>query len=323
MTAHDRPLARCLTGTFRRRVLNSDGLAASEGRRLYEDLAGEFLNVPVIVEAADAAFSSVRALIWRHATLHLLTLICGPASLDLTMIAGGKAGTLMVRAMDGSLAAESPTARLAAERGGILILPAGERTRYRLSAGGRIDIAFLPDGTAPQAQLLRGLHHRSFSPSCLPLQLLIGYAGYLLQRDCETEAEADLLVSHFHTLLPLLAATVHRPSEADRGASRLQAIRRTIEERMTESQLSVETIAALHGVTARTVQKLFQQEGTTFSRHLRERRLDAARQRIALGDPTQPINRIAYDVGFSDLSYFNRSFMARYGQRPSDMRGRR
>ncbi len=153
--------------------------------------------------------------------------------------------------------------------------------------------------------------------------MLIGYAGYLLQRDCETEAEADLLVSHFHTLLPLLAATIRLPAEVERGAGRLAAIRQTIEERMTESHLSVEDVAATHGVTARTVQKLFQQEGTTFSRHLRERRLEAARQLIALGDPTQPINRIAYDVGFSDLSYFNRSFMARYGQRPSDMRGRR
>ncbi len=167
MTAHDRPSARCLHDAFRRRVLEGDGLTPEAGRRLYTDLASDFLQAPVMVDAADAAFSSVRALIWRHPTLNLITLIGGPHPVALTKIDGGAAGTLMVRAMDGGLTAESTTAGLEAERGGILVLPAGERTTFRLSAGGRIDIAFLPDRTAPQAPLLRSLHHRSFSrPAC-------------------------------------------------------------------------------------------------------------------------------------------------------------
>ena len=33
-----------------------------------------------------------------------------------------------------------------------------------------------------------------------------------------------------------------------------------------------------------------------------------------------PISQIAYNVGFNDLSYFNRTFRRRYGVRPTDLR---
>jgi AraC-like DNA-binding protein len=34
----------------------------------------------------------------------------------------------------------------------------------------------------------------------------------------------------------------------------------------------------------------------------------------------RPISAIAYDVGFRDLSYFNRTFRRRYGTTPTDAR---
>jgi len=37
----------------------------------------------------------------------------------------------------------------------------------------------------------------------------------------------------------------------------------------------------------------------------------------------QSISSIAYDVGFGDLSYFNRAFRRRYDATPSDIRNRR
>jgi AraC-like DNA-binding protein len=33
-----------------------------------------------------------------------------------------------------------------------------------------------------------------------------------------------------------------------------------------------------------------------------------------------PVSAIAYEVGFSDLSYFNRSFRRRYDATPTDVR---
>jgi AraC-like DNA-binding protein len=38
------------------------------------------------------------------------------------------------------------------------------------------------------------------------------------------------------------------------------------------------------------------------------------------GFAAEPISSIAYDVGFSDLSYFNRAFRRRYDRTPRDLR---
>jgi AraC-like DNA-binding protein len=45
-----------------------------------------------------------------------------------------------------------------------------------------------------------------------------------------------------------------------------------------------------------------------------------------LSDPRlgkRPVSAIAYDVGFRDLSYFNRTFRRRYGATPTDVRAGR
>ena len=52
-----------------------------------------------------------------------------------------------------------------------------------------------------------------------------------------------------------------------------------------------------------------------------DRRLDLARRRLR--DPrftTRTISAIACDVGFGDLSYFNRAFRRHYGDTPSAIR---
>jgi len=59
-----------------------------------------------------------------------------------------------------------------------------------------------------------------------------------------------------------------------------------------------------------------------------KRRRDARPQRLLrahrmLSDPARaqrPIGAIAFEVGFGDLSYFNRAFRRRYGVTPSDVR---
>jgi len=52
-----------------------------------------------------------------------------------------------------------------------------------------------------------------------------------------------------------------------------------------------------------------------------DRRLDLARRRLR--DPrfaTRTISAIACDVGFGDLSYFNRAFRRRFHATPGDVR---
>jgi len=66
---------------------------------------------------------------------------------------------------------------------------------------------------------------------------------------------------------------------------------------------------------------LFETDGTTFSEFLLGQRLALA-YRMLTGPRSgnRPIGSIALDVGFNDLSYFNRTFRRRFGATPSDVR---
>jgi AraC-like DNA-binding protein len=83
--------------------------------------------------------------------------------------------------------------------------------------------------------------------------------------------------------------------------------------------LSAEFIAGRLGMSARSLQRLFEREGLTFSGFVTGERL--ARAHNVLGeDDSRSIAEIAMDCGFGDISYFNRKFRARYHAAPSDVR---
>jgi AraC-like DNA-binding protein len=69
------------------------------------------------------------------------------------------------------------------------------------------------------------------------------------------------------------------------------------------------------------VQMLFESEGTTFSGYVLEQRLTRAHRMLTdLGLRNWTISAIAFEVGFGNLSYFNRVFRRRFGATPSDTR---
>ena len=81
------------------------------------------------------------------------------------------------------------------------------------------------------------------------------------------------------------------------------------------------TIAARHRIKPRWIQRLFEREDMTFTEYVLAQRL--ARAHRLLADPRyagQKISTIAFNVGFGDLSYFNRAFRRRYGAAPSELR---
>jgi AraC-like DNA-binding protein len=84
----------------------------------------------------------------------------------------------------------------------------------------------------------------------------------------------------------------------------------------------VAALAAHLNVTPRYVQRLFETDGTTFSEFVLQQRL--ARAHRLLCEPqaiAAAISTIAYDVGFGDLSHFNRRFRRQYGMTPREVRG--
>jgi AraC-like DNA-binding protein len=130
---------------------------------------------------------------------------------------------------------------------------------------------------------------------------------------------------HVVDLLALCVGATREATETARSrglrAARLHAIRQDVLRALHRPDLSVRLIARWHGVTPRYVQALFDEDGSTFTRFVLEERLKGVHQ--ALSDEsrrTVPISAIAYEMGFTDLSNFNRAFRQRFGQTPTDIR---
>lgn len=134
-----------------------------------------------------------------------------------------------------------------------------------------------------------------------------------------------IVVAH---LVDLAALAIGATRDADaqiakRGlkAVRLQKVKRDIIENLGSADLSVGAVAERRRLTVRCVERLFEEEGTTFSHYVLERRL--VRVRGMLTSPLcklRPISELAYANGFGDISNFNRAFRRHFGAAPSEVR---
>jgi AraC-like DNA-binding protein len=160
------------------------------------------------------------------------------------------------------------------------------------------------------------------------LRLLIRYVGILDEGDSLADESLQRhAVTHIHDLMALALGATREAAEIAKGrgvrAARLRAIKHDIADRLDSAELSTAGIAARHKVSPRYVRMLFEAEGTSFADYVLAQRLDRAGRMLA--DPRfaqHKIASVAFDSGFGDLSYFNRTFRARFGAPPSDMRAR-
>jgi AraC-like DNA-binding protein len=129
-------------------------------------------------------------------------------------------------------------------------------------------------------------------------------------------------------LCDLIAVTLGATRDAtavaeERGirAARLRAIKGDIETHLATEDFSPGAVAKRHRISESYIRKLFASEGTSFSQFALARRLERARRMLTdPGHASCSIASIAFDVGFGDLSYFNRTFKRCYGVTPSEMR---
>lgn len=158
------------------------------------------------------------------------------------------------------------------------------------------------------------------------LKLLTNYVSAIVNiRSLASPEISHLVVTHLHDLIALsLDATRDAAAVAEgRGvrAARLQAIKSDIVANLEDCTLTIDTIAARHRITPRYVHKLFESEGITYTQFVLRQRLERAYR--MLRNPrlaARSIGSIAYDAGFGDLSYFNRTFRRHYNATPSDIR---
>ncbi|MBC3193105.1 helix-turn-helix domain-containing protein [Pseudonocardia sp. C8] len=97
------------------------------------------------------------------------------------------------------------------------------------------------------------------------------------------------------------------------------AMDRYIERHLVDDPtISTARLAKAHGVSVRTVNRIFNATGQTVNEVVRVRRLARAREELA--DTDRPVASIAHRYGFSDTSHLSRLFKAHYGSTPSDYR---
>ncbi len=119
------------------------------------------------------------------------------------------------------------------------------------------------------------------------------------------------------TIWDLLEATLR--SETGRGvvggrSDRLRCEARALVDRHShEPGFQSSRIAEALGVSERTLQMAFAEVGTTPSRFVLARRLEAAAARLRSLDRPCSVTEVALGCGFSDLSYFSRVFRSRFG----------
>lgn len=129
-----------------------------------------------------------------------------------------------------------------------------------------------------------------------------------------------LVVTHIHDLIGMALGANGCDGRGIR-ATRLNALKSDILENIGNPELTVRSVADRQHVTPRYVHMLFETEGHTFSEFvLSERLMHAYRM---LSDPRfaqRSISAIAFESGFGDLSYFDRTFRRRFGATPSKVR---
>lgn len=128
--------------------------------------------------------------------------------------------------------------------------------------------------------------------------------------------------------LDLLATAlcVMRPASVD-GASAANAKRlrilHYIDHHLADPDLDAHSIAEAVGVTARYVHRLLEASGETLGERILRLRLECCAERLRDASLSKwSITQIAFDLTFSDASYFTRCFKRHFGMTPGDYRHR-
>ena len=211
--------------------------------------------------------------------------------------------------------------------GDATLLSCAEVGRYTRPAEGRLLCARLPRRTltrlAPDPEARVG---RMIPGHTAALRLLLAYARPLWEEDTAYGPQlARLVVDHICDLIALAMGVEGEAAEVANGgggrAAKLRAVKTAIDTRIGPSEFSADDVALEVGVSPRYVRKLFESEGLSFSRYVADRRLDRARAMLESARFARlTVSAIAYEVGFGDLSYFNRAFRRRFERTPSDLR---
>ena len=104
-------------------------------------------------------------------------------------------------------------------------------------------------------------------------------------------------------------------------AARLGAIKSDIVDNLRQHSLSIHATASRHGISTRYIHQLFAADGTSFADFVLHQRLAVAH--LMLNDmrfADRSISAIAFEIGFGNVSAFNRVFRRHFGATPNEVR---
>jgi AraC-like DNA-binding protein len=204
--------------------------------------------------------------------------------------------------------------------------PATNRPIVSLERGSFVSLLLPHAALAPLVTNLDDAVLRLIPRSTGALKLLANYVGML--RDDEalaTPALRRLVVTQIYDLVALAIGATREAAAIAEGrgvrAARLRAIKADIDDRLAQDDLTVAAVASRQRISESYVRKLFESEGSSFSEWVLGERLVRAHRMLT--DPRfagRSITSVAFDAGFGDVSYFNRSFRRRFGATPSEIR---
>ena len=147
------------------------------------------------------------------------------------------------------------------------------------------------------------------------LRVLSGYLEVLVRT--AQDLGADAVHSARNAALELFVGAAG-PTKAHVAATDTKALRaamdRFIEDHVASDAVTPADLAHTHGVSERTVYRLFSETGDTVRGVVRRKRLERAREDLIEGH--QSISWIAHRWGFSDSAHFSRVFRASHGMSP-------
>ena len=149
------------------------------------------------------------------------------------------------------------------------------------TSDGRVGLCFPRAQLKPLLRDVEAVLVRRIPAAAEALRLLRAYVDLFREKLAPQTPELQhVAVTHIYDLAALALGATRDAAElaAGRGlaAARLCAIKMDISRNLTRSDLSLSELAKRHGVTARYVRALFEQEGMSFSDYIRERRLKYA-----------------------------------------------
>jgi AraC-like DNA-binding protein len=189
-----------------------------------------------------------------------------------------------------------------------------------------LGLAVPRDALAQRVTDVEGLAMRPISRRTEAFRLLMAYLRSVFKEGALAAPNLrDMVVAHIHDLVALSIgeyAPLGESSTSAVVAARHSAVLAYIAAHYQEPGLSVQTAARGQGISPRYLQRRMASSGSSFTGHVNELRLQQAFKLLTEFEARpQRISDIALDVGFSDVSHFNRLFRARFGDSPSGVRG--